>query len=198
MTHQGFGVVEGTTPMLAGKPFDDEGNQLWKIFQSFAKRREQYLHDTQPVAKVFPEPAIGNLLSKIPIRRRDDPDVSRQCPCIADFPEGTVLKNAQKLGLTCERKISDLVQEKSSTLGKLEKPRLVRESTSETSFDMPEQLAFEQSFGNRATIDRKKRTGGPTRTEVQCPRYQLLAGAALPFDQYRAVRGGNFVHKFEV
>ena len=54
-----------------------------------------------------------------------------------------------------------------------------------------EQLGLEQVLGNRRAVDRHERPVGAGAGVVQRPRAQLLAGAALAFEQHRGVGAGG-------
>ena len=75
----------------------------------------------------------------------------------------------------------------------LEAPRLARHRAGKRALLVAEQLGFEQRVGNRRAVDRDKRPVGARAERVQAAREQLLAGAALAFEQHRRVGGRGAV-----
>ena len=56
---------------------------------------------------------------------------------------------------------------------------------------MSEELALEESLGDRGAVDRDERRAAPRGERVDGPREELLARSALPLEQDRRVRGGD-------
>jgi hypothetical protein len=60
---------------------------------------------------------------------------------------------------------------------------------------MAEQLALQKLLGERRAVQTDERAGGPAGIEMDRPRDQLLADAALAPDEHRGVRGGHARHQ---
>ena len=132
---------------------------------------------------------------QIPVRRGDDAhiDVQRRRP--ADALELFFFERAQNLGLHRERQIADFVEEQRAPVRELELAGLSLRRAGERAFLVAEQLRFEQRLGNRRAVDGDERTVRPRAERVERPREQLLAGAALSFEQHGGVGGSRAVQR---
>ena len=77
----------------------------------------------------------------------------------------------------------------------LELPRLSLRRAGERALLVAEQLGFEQRFGDGGAVDGDERAVVARAERVKRAREQLLAGAALPFEQHRRVGGGGAVQR---
>ena len=102
-----------------------------------------------------------------------------------------LLERAENLGLQRQRQIANLVEEERPAMRQLEPSRLARGGAGERPLLVAEQLRFEQVFRDRRAVDGDERAVGPRAEHVQRAREQLLARAALAFDQDRRVVGGR-------
>src|SRR5262245_38786928 len=67
------------------------------------------------------------------------------------------LQRAQELPLRRRRQIADLVEQERSAVGQLEPADAASVRAGERAFLVTEELAFEQAFGQRRTVDRDER-----------------------------------------
>src|SRR6185295_16294178 len=95
---------------------------------------------------------------------------------------------AQDLDLQEERELPDLIEEQRALVSELELALALDVSPGERAALVAEQLGLEQRLGDRAAVDRDERAVAPTRPAVHGTRDELLAGAALAFDQHGGVR----------
>ena len=99
----------------------------------------------------------------------------------------------KQVPLPFRREVADLVQEKGAAVGQLEAARLVGNRAGERPFDVAEQLGLEQLFGQRRAVHRDERPVAPGALRVDRAGGDLLAGAALAFDQHRHVAVGHLL-----
>ena len=99
-----------------------------------------------------------------------------------------LLERAQNLRLQRQRQVADLVEKQRAAVRQLELAGLARHRAGEGALLVAEELGLEQVVGNRRAVDRHERAVGPRAQRVQRPREQLLARAALPFEQHRRIR----------
>ena len=91
------------------------------------------------------------------------------------------------LACSAERQVADLVEEERAAMRQLEAARLARGGAGERALLVAEQLRLEQRLGNRRAVDRDERSVGARAQRVQRAREQLLAGAALAFEEHGRV-----------
>ena len=141
----------------------------------------------QPEVEVLAELARRDRGLQVAVRRRDDAHVDVQRHRAADALEPLLLERAQDLRLQRQRQLADLVEEQRAAVRELELARLARRRAGERALLVAEQLRLEQRLGNRRAVDRDERAVGARAQRVQRAREQLLAGAALAFEQHRRV-----------
>ncbi|MNO76393.1 hypothetical protein D3C76_674650 [compost metagenome] len=97
-------------------------------------------------------------------------------------------QHAQQAGLQAERHVSDLVEEQGAAVGLLQQPaHTLAGSPGEGAGDIAEQLALDQAFRNRRTVQRHERLVAAGAGFVQLAGEDLLAGAGFAVDQHRQV-----------
>ncbi len=67
---------------------------------------------------------------------------------------------------------------------RLEPPGLIIDRPGKRALDVAEQLAFEQAFGQRSTVDADVGAVAARTEPVDGPGYQFLAGAGLAHDEH--------------
>ena len=68
----------------------------------------------------------------------------------------SVLQHSQELGLRLLRQVADLVEKEGASVGDFEFPGLAGNRPGERALLVPEQLALDQRFGQRRTVDGHK------------------------------------------
>ncbi len=100
-----------------------------------------------------------------------------------------LLEDAEQIGLRPQADVADLIEKDGPPLGDLEFSLLPVLRSGEGAFLVAEKLALEQRLGQRAAVDGHERVIAAGRGEVNRPRDELLAGAALSGDQDGGVGG---------
>src|SRR6476646_2066495 len=112
----------------------------------------------------------------------------------ADALEFFFLQRAQNLRLKFQRKIANLVQEKSPLVGQLEASDFLRDRAREGSLLMAEEFAFEKPRGNCRAVELDKAAVPARAQPVDGAGDQFLACARLSEDQDRGVRCRDVLH----
>ena len=118
------------------------------------------------------------------MRGRDDAHVARYGAIAAHTLEGALLQDPQQLHLHLQRHVADLIEEQRAALGKLEASDARAQRPGERPFHVPEQFALDERRHQRPAVHRHKRPPSILPVEVNRPRHQLLARAALAAHQH--------------
>ena len=121
------------------------------------------------------EPAIGG---------RDDAGVDAARHVLADAPHFPILQHAQQLGLRARRQLADLVEEHRAAIGFLEEPGALADRPGERAARVAEELRLEQVVGEGRAVDRAQAAVAPRTEPMHAAGDELLAAAALPFDEH--------------
>ena len=100
-------LADGKVP--SGQPVDEGGGQDRDILQPFPKRREKDRKNIEAVVKILPEALLLHHGGKVPVCRRDEPDIGPQRGDSPDPPVDIRFEQTEKLGLKGKRDFSDLV-----------------------------------------------------------------------------------------
>ncbi len=165
--------------------------QQCHVAATLPQRRDGHRHDREPEIEVLAEPAFGHLDAQLAVGRGNQPDVGMEGDGAADALELARLEHAEDLGLDRRRQFADLVEEQRAAMGQLEAAELALSSTGEGALLVAEELGLEQGLGQGGAVDGDKRPLRARAPHVQRPGEELLAGAALAFEQHGDVgRGG--------
>src|SRR4029079_1385119 len=94
---------------------------------------------------------------------------------------------SQKLGLDGRAHFADFVEKQGPLMSLFEFSDLTIRRSGERSFFVPEQLAFQQTLGERGAVHAHERTVSPPTREVNCAGDELLAHAAFSANERRGV-----------
>jgi hypothetical protein len=89
-----------------------------------------------------------------------------------------ILQEAQQLDLQRQRNVAHFVEEQRAAVGQFDLALGGLDRAGERALLVPEQLAFEQIFGDRRAVDRHERSAVARAGIVQAAREQFLAGSA--------------------
>jgi hypothetical protein len=152
---------------------------------ALAQRREADREDGEPEVEVLAQEAVTDRLGRRAVGRRDDAHVGGDRLAAADPLDALRLERAQQLDLERDRHLRDLVEEERAAVRPLEDALLGLRGAGEAAAFVAEELALDQRLGDRTAVDRDERRGTPRAALVDRLRDDLLAGAALAFDQDR-------------
>ena len=173
--------------LIAAEPLDEMRRQHRDVVGPLAQRRNRDRKHRQAEIEILAELPRRDLRAQVAVGRGDDAHVHLQQRGAADALEALFFERAEDLRLQVQRQIADFVEEQGAAVRQLEFSGLARAGAGERAFLVAEQLGFEQVLRNRRAVDRDKRTVGSRTEHVQRAGEQLLAGAALAFEQHRRV-----------
>ena len=157
------------------------------VVLALAQRRHRDREHREAEEQVFAEGPGRDRGLEVLVRRGDQAHVDVHEGRPAEPLEAPLLERAQHLRLQAQRQVADLVQEQGAPVRHLELADLAARRAGECAFLVPEQLGLEQGFGDGRAVDGHHRARRPLAERVQRAREQLLAGAALAFDEHRGV-----------
>ncbi len=128
---------------------------------------------------------------EIVVGRADDPRAGFDRRLAPDAGEGAFLDQAEQFHLHWHRQLADFVEKQNPVAGPLDMAVMARLDTGEGALLVTEQLALDQFAGDRRAIDRDERLPSARRDLVHETRRHVLADAALPGYQERAVDIGD-------
>ena len=170
---------------------DEDGN----IRTAFAQRRHGDLDHAKPVEQILAEVTCGNTLGQVAIRRGDDTDVDATGARVADRLNLPALEKTQQRRLHPQAHLTDFVEEQRSTVGDLQLADAIAIRAGEAALDVPEQLRFEQRFGDASTVHRDEVAAGPSRRRVDFAGHDVFTNTALACDQRLGVRSASALRK---
>ena len=149
--------------------------------------------DVEAEAQVGAEAAGSDFLVEPAVGGRDDARVDAARHVLADPADFAFLQHAQQLGLRARRELADLVEKQRAAVRFLEQAGALAHRAGERAARVAEELRFEQVVGERGAVDRAEPAVAPRPETMDRARDELLAAAALPFDQdgKRRARGAQ-------
>ena len=172
---------------LFGEPREERLGEQGRIARAFGKARNAHHDLGEAIKQVFAEAPRHDHRFEILVRRADDPGIDRDRFARPDPLDHPFLQKAQQLHLQRQGNVANLVEEQRAAAGHFDLALGGLDRPGERSFFVPEQLAFEQVFGNRRAVDRDKRSARAVARIVQPPREQLFAGPACAEQHHRHI-----------
>src|SRR6202030_4654277 len=127
-------------------------NKQWYVLAPVAQRRQMQRTHVQAVAQITAEFFFFDATNQIAIGGGDQPHVHPDRLRASQALELLILQNAQQLGLQLQRNVSNLVEQQSALIRQFQPAELLAYRSSEGSFFVAEQLAFQQSCGNGGAV----------------------------------------------
>jgi len=165
--------------------------EFQNIRRALSQRRQLQIDDVQPEQKILAELALTHSFGKIPVGGRQNADVHRHRAGAADPVDHPLLDRAQKLGLQAHIHFRNLVEQQSAAVSLLELADPARHGTRESTLFVPEQLGFQEVFGNGGAVDRNERLRRPVGAFVNVAGDDFLARSRFPCDQHGRFRGSH-------
>src|SRR5262249_9182803 len=175
----------------------EEFGELRDVLRALAQRRQLDGDHVDPVVEVLPEPALLDRLLEVEIRGRNEPEFRFDRLRPADALDFALLDGSQKLCLQVLAKIPDFVKEQGPGGGKLEFPELLPVRSGERSPLVAAQRALDQLAGYGGKVDGNEGRGGIPGVAMNQPGEKLLAGPALPENQYRGRQARDLAHEVD-
>jgi len=168
-----------------------KAQQFWQVVRPLAQRAGMQRQHVEPVIQILAKTPGSDLGFQVAVGCGDHPNIDGHRLAAAHWVDLALLQHAQQLYLHVQRQIANFVEEYGSAMGQLESANPVGHGTRESPLAVPEQLAFNQVFGNGCTVDRYKIAASALGLLMQGAGHQFLAGAALARDQHRGLRIGH-------
>ncbi len=178
---------------LPGEVLDEQRDVLGSV----AERRDHHLDPVDSVEEVLAEPPRRHLPLEVAIRGADETEVGPSLAGRPDPVEGPRVEHAEELRLDLGRHLSDLVEEERPPVRDLDEPRLLVAGPGEGPALEAEQLALEQARRHRRAVEVHETLVRPGRQTVHVLGQQLLAHAALAFDQHRCARRRHHLDRLQ-
>jgi hypothetical protein len=155
------------------------------VIAPIAERREANQNHCQTEIEIFSEPLPAGIPFQVPIRRRENSHVDLPVPDPADPAHDPLFDGAQQLALKSQLHVANFIEEKESTLGRLEQADLRLFGIGESAALVAEELGFQQGGGGAIDVDKGRSPG----FEAESSWPLALAGSGFPQD--RASRQGR-------
>src|SRR5215470_9556822 len=167
---------------------DEVAYEQRDVLGPLAERGKVDRKDVQPVVEVRAELPILDQLLERTVRRGDDPDVAPDRLCASHPLERVLLEDAKELRLELQRQIADLVEEQRTPVRELEAADPSCDGTGERPALVAEELALEETGGDRGAVELDERLTAPGAERVGQAGDQLLSRSGLTPNEDRGVR----------
>src|SRR5579871_5317186 len=141
----------------------------------------------EPVKEIFPEVAFHDLLFQVFVGRRNNARVDGNGLLFAHRRKAALVERAQNLRLRLQTHVADFVKEEGAAVGLLKLAFLVGAGAGEGAHAMPEELAFNEVFGNGGAIDLNIHGIFAKALSVNGACHKFLASAGFAVNQHAAV-----------
>src|SRR5271157_297639 len=158
--------------------------QQRNVLSSLPKRRDLNRKHVQSIKQVFAKLAFANHRGKIPVGRGDDSHIDMDRFGAPQTFELLLLNGTQQLWLQFQADVADFIEKKRTMIGQLESALFLHQGSRESPFLVPKQFTFEQSRGNRSTVDPHKRAISPGAEIMNCVCDQFLARSGLAMQKH--------------
>lgn len=158
--------------------------------------RDVDVYGVDAIEQVFPESPFGHPLGQVAVRSADQPDIHSDGEVAAYADDTPALQGGKKFALQMVRDVGDFVQEERSVVGDLEFSGAVGLGVGKSAFDVTEEFALEQGFGQAAHVHPDEQFAGPadrrwiSRASISLPVpfspvIRMLASVAATFSTKR-------------
>src|SRR5688572_1668638 len=172
---------------IAAEPVDKVPGENDDVPRAFPQRRNLNREHREAEKEVLAELPLGHALLEVPVGRGHDADVNVQRLGATDALEAFFLECTQDLRLEWQRQVADFIQKQRAAMRQLEAAGFPRDGARERALLVPEQFRFEQRVRNRRAVDRHEGRVGAGTERMQAAGKQLLARAALSFQEHRGI-----------
>ena len=152
-----------------------------QVARPLSQGGQQQTRHRKAIEEIFPESARRDFLGEGPVRRCDDPDIHLEWGCRADTQYLPFLEDTKELYLGGRGKLSNLVEEECSSVGRLEVASLHLVCAREGTSLVAKEFGFREFGWYRAAVDRLEGIISPGAGSVDRPGKQLFPRARLTF-----------------
>ena len=176
---------------VLAKEVVEERRDIFGMVPQGWRAKVQYI---EAVEQIKPERLDGDALHQIPVRGGDDTDVhARSAPFASDPLNLPGFEESQQQSLHPEAHLPDLIQKDCAEVRVRQQPDAIAKRAGETAPGVPEQLRFEQRFGDTRAVDRDERSRATLTARMNLACGHFLAGTGVAGDEDLCVAGrGDF------
>src|SRR5262249_49832618 len=153
------------------------------VLGPLAQRWQLDRKDVQPIVEIVAESVLLNHPEQVPVGRSDYAHVHLDRPRAPEALEFLLLQDPQELRLELEGNLADLVEEERPPVGNFEPADLLPDRPGEGAPLVTEELALEETRGDRRAIQLDERPPSSRAEVVNLTRDELLPGTCLSLDQ---------------
>ena len=186
MTKRINAILTKTTKLpliLSGKALSKGRCKRLNILLSSSQRRNRKHKNTQAIIKVISKISFFDLLMQITVCRCKNADIYRENTATTDASHLFFLQYSQQTRLQCQRHLSDLVKKNRTAMRHFENTCFpLRASSGKCTFLIAKQLALQQRFRKRRTVNCNKRIVPTFAVVMDALCKELLANAGFPVE----------------
>src|SRR5579863_7257473 len=133
--------------------------------------------------EILAKAAFLNRFFEVLVGGGDDTHIDSDLAMPSETVERLTIEHAQKLDLSLQLQLADLVEKQRAPVGEFKQARLGRVGAAEGPFFISEQLALHQVFGKRCAVDVDPRATAAMRRFMDSASDKLLASSSLSRNQ---------------
>ena len=161
------------------------------VLAALAQRRQQQWQHGDAEMEVLAKGAVFDHLAEVTVAGADEAHVGFFLFLAAEELEGLFLQQPQKLRLQGQRQVTDLVEKKGATAGKLDATTASFARAGVGAGLGAKELDLQQRVGNGRAIHGNERPAAALAVDVDRPREELFAGATFALQQHRCIGGSD-------
>ena len=169
-----------------GKLGHEPTHQQRDVIRPLTQRRQIDAQHVEAIVQIGAEPALLHVLAQRAVGRRHHAHVNRDGLRSAHPRDFALLQHPQQLHLRAGGHLADLVQKERTRVRQLKSPQTSLSRAGECALLVSEQFALQQRLWERPHVHRNERLRTTRAQAMNGPRHELLARAALTFDEHRA------------
>src|SRR5688500_9196174 len=131
--------------------------QYRNVVSALAQRRQLNLDGVESKQQILAKPSLGHFSMQVGIRRRQQSHIHLLRLGRSDSLKITRLQHSQQLRLQVQRHVSNLVEKQRSAVCEFKTSNTIALRVSKRTTHVPKQFAFENTFRERAGVQRDQR-----------------------------------------
>ncbi len=182
------GEIHGPIGMEpAGEVFDEGGD----VFGAFAQGREDNGNDVEAIEEILSECAFAHEGFQVAVGGGDDAHVGLSGAGLPHRLKFAFLEDTEEFDLERGGDFTDFVKKDGAGVGGFEESLSIGDGASEGSFDVAEERAFKEGFGESAAVDFDEGSAGARGESVDGVGEDFLSGAAFTAEKDGGVGAGD-------
>jgi hypothetical protein len=161
------------------------------ILSPFSQGRDVHRNHLKAEEEILPEESFSDQGVEILVGGRHDADVHDDSPGFSQREDLAVFQEAQQLGLKCQRKVPDFIQEEGPLVGSSKDSKMVSGGTGEGSLAIAKELPLEEFLRYRRAVEGDVGSMSASGEFMNLASQDLLSGTAFSGDDHRGARAGE-------